>query len=107
MLSGWATEFLLPIAVAYGLTGQVATMALAKYPEHFGVALAGRASTATNLVAFTLAFACQYAVGWVIDFWPPGPGGGYHPDGYRAAFAGALVIEVAAYLWYLGFRERR
>jgi predicted MFS family arabinose efflux permease len=107
MVSDVATGFLLPVAVAYGLTGQVATMALAKYPEHFGVALAGRATTATNLVAFVLAFSCQYAVGWVIDFWPPGPNGGYHPDGYRAAFAGALAIQVAAYAWYLAFRERR
>ena len=107
MVGGLAADFPLLIAIAYGLTGQVATMALAKYPEHFGVALAGRASTATNLAAFLLAFSCQYAVGWVIDFWPPGADGGYHPDGYRAAFAGALAIQVASYLWYLGFRERR
>ena len=107
MVGGLAADFPLLIAIAYGLTGQVATMALAKYPEHFGVALAGRASTATNLVAFLLAFSCQYAVGWVIDFWPPEANGGYHPDGYRAAFAGALAIQVASYLWYLGFRERR
>lgn len=107
MVGGLAAEYPLLIAIGYGLTGQVATMALAKYPEHFGVALAGRASTATNLVAFLLAFSCQYAVGWVIDFWPPGAKGGYHPDGYRAAFAGALAIQVASYLWYLGFRERR
>ncbi|MBL8692379.1 MAG: MFS transporter [Rhodospirillaceae bacterium] len=107
MVGGLAADFPLLIAIAYGLTGQVATMALAKYPEHFGVALAGRASTATNLVAFLLAFSCQYAVGWVIDFWPPGTNGGYHPDGYRAAFAGALAIQVASYFWYLGFRERR
>ncbi len=107
MVFGWTTDALLIVVVLYGLTGQVAIIVHAKFAEHFGIALAGRASTAANLVAFVLAFACQYAVGWVIDFWPPGPGGGYHPDGYRAAFAGALAIQVATYLWYLGFRERR
>lgn len=107
MVLGWATNALLLVVILYGMTGQVAIIVHAKFAEHFGVALAGRASTAANLVAFILAFACQYVIGWVIDFWPPGPGGGYHPEGYRAAFAGALAIQVATYLWYLGFRERR
>jgi predicted MFS family arabinose efflux permease len=107
MVAGWATDVLLPVAIAYGLFGQVATMAHAKFAEHFGVALAGRASTAANLVAFVLAFAAQYAIGGVIDLWPQGPNGGYSAEGYRAAFAGALVIQVVTYLWFLGFRERR
>ena len=106
MILGIATDSL-ALVIVYGMTGQVAIVVHAKFAEHFGIALAGRASTALNLIAFVLAFAGQYAIGGIIDLWPPGPGGGYHPDGYRAAFLGAFAIETAAYLWYLGFRERR
>ncbi|MSP48430.1 MAG: MFS transporter [Alphaproteobacteria bacterium] len=107
MVLGWTTDALILLVLLYGMTGQVAIVVHAKFAEHFGIALAGRASTALNLVAFVLAFASQYLVGGIIDLWPPGPDGGYHPDGYRAAFAGALAIQVASYVWYLAVRERR
>jgi len=105
MAAGFGDPLLL--VVVYGMTGQVGIVVHATFAAHFGVALAGRASTALNLVAFAIAFAGQYAVGGVIDLWPTTAGGGYHPDGYRAAFAGALVLQLLGYVWFFAFRERR
>jgi len=105
MVAGVGDPLLL--VVVYGMTGQVGIVVHATFAAHFGVALAGRASTALNLVAFAIAFAGQYAVGGVIDLWPTNAGGGYHPDGYRAAFAGALVLQLLGYVWFFVFRERR
>jgi MFS family permease len=105
MATGFGDPLLL--VVVYGMTGQVGIVVHATFAAHFGVALAGRASTALNLVAFAIAFAGQYAVGGVIDLWPTNATGGYHPDGYRAAFAGALVLQLLGYVWFFVFRDRR
>ena len=50
--------------------------------------------TALNLLLFLGAFLMQYLIGAVIDLWPPGPEGGYHPEGYRVAFwlVGLLLV---------------
>ena len=50
--------------------------------------------------SFSLAFLFQYAIGAIIDLYPP-VGVGYAPDAYRLAFGAVLVAEVAALLWFL------
>ncbi len=81
----------------WALFGFLSNLAIVVYPAisaHFTVRYAGRAMTGLNLLLFLGAFLIQYLVGAVIDLWPPGPGGGYHPDGYRSAFwlAGFLIV---------------
>ena len=50
--------------------------------------------TGLNLLLFLGAFLIQYLIGAIIDLWPPGPDGGYHPEGYRTAFwlVGLLLL---------------
>ncbi|MGB0748920.1 MAG: MFS transporter [Magnetospiraceae bacterium] len=66
------------------------------FPRH----LAGRVNTAINLLVFVAIFAGQGATGMIIDLWPTGADGSYHPSGYRAAFTSFLGLQIAAALWF-------
>jgi uncharacterized membrane protein YbjE (DUF340 family) len=57
-------------------------------------------NTALNLLVFVAAFAAQWSIGAVIERWPISASGGYAPAGYRAAFAGMLILQIAAMGWY-------
>ena len=73
----------------WALFGFFSNFAIVVYPgisAHFTVRYAGRSMTGLNLLLFLGAFLVQYLIGAIIDLWPPGPGGGYHPEGYRVAF---------------------
>ena len=59
--------------------------------------LAGRATTAINLMAFIGAFALQWGLGAAIDHLR---GQGLSAvDAYRMSFAALLALQVAAYVW--------
>ena len=60
-----------------------------------------RYNTTLNMLAFGATFGVQAAVGWVIDLWPPLGEGRYDPEAYRWAFGALVVLQVAAWLWYL------
>jgi predicted MFS family arabinose efflux permease len=95
------TSLNLPIWVVFGMTGQVAVLAYPWLSSYFGAALSGRANTAMNLVLFLTAFGAQYAIGAIIDLFPPIPTGGYAPAGYQAGFGVFLVAQLLALAWYL------
>ena len=81
----------------WALFGLLSNLTIVVYPAisaHFTVRYAGRAMTALNLLLFLGAFLMQYLIGAIIDLWPPGPEGGYHPEGYQAAFwlVGLLLV---------------
>ncbi len=84
----------------YAMTGHTAVLAYPWLAGYFGAARSGRSNTAVNLLLFGAAFLVQYAVGWVIDLYPPTATGGYDPQAYRAAFGVVLGLEVLALLWY-------
>ena len=89
--------------------GFLSNLAIVVYPAisaHFTVRYAGRAMTGLNLLLFVGAFLMQYLVGAIIDLWPAGPGGGYHPDGYRAAFWVVAVLIVLGLGWLGAARGR-
>lgn len=96
--TGWA---LYPAWIVFGMTGQLAIISYAWLAIFYGPALSGRATTATNLVIFLTAFAIQYAVGAVIDFYPLTEAGGYAPEGYQMSFAIVLAVNVLTFLWYI------
>jgi hypothetical protein len=54
-----------------------------------------------NLVLFLFAFGAQYAIGAIIDLFPPGAAGGYHPRGYQAGFGVFFAAQLLALGWYL------
>jgi len=89
---------------AFGLLGTCGSLAYAILSHRFPPAQAGRVNTALNSLVFSWAFLVQWAIGLIIDRWPA-VDGHYHPDGYRAAFATFLLVQIVAYAWML--REAR
>lgn len=86
----------------WALFGFFCNLSVLVYPSisaHFTVRYAGRAMTGLNLLLFLGAFLIQYLVGEVIDLWPAGADGGYHPEGYRAAFSLVAVLIVLSLAW--------
>ena len=59
------------------------------------------------MLAFFLAFGVQYFVGFVLDRFPPQPGGGYAPEGYTLAFGILAALQVAAFVWFVYGLARR
>jgi predicted MFS family arabinose efflux permease len=91
--------------VAFGLFGTSGSLTFSTLSQTFPVSMTGRANTALNLLVFLAAFACQWAFGAIVNLWPAAPGR-YHPDGYSAAFATLLVLQLLAFAWLLiGARE--
>jgi MFS family permease len=99
------TSLTLPIWFLFGMFGQVAVLAYPWLSSHYGAALSGRTNTAVNLLLFLVAFAVQYAIGAIIDLFPPTPSGGYSPQGYRWAFGAFLALQLLALAWYLAGRR--
>jgi MFS family permease len=99
------TSLTLPIWFLFGMFGQVAVLAYPWLSSHYGAALSGRANTAVNLLLFLTAFAVQYAIGAIIDLFPPTAAGGYSPEGYRWGFGVFLALQLLALIWYLAGRR--
>jgi len=89
----------------YGLTAAVNILGYLLLTEGFSRDLAGRASTALNLVMFSTTFAVQWGIGAIAD----GVRAVFGLDlagGLRVAFASVFVLEAAAYFWFaLGWRR--
>jgi len=65
-----------------------------RYPK----AMAGRANTAINVFAFVGSFAGQWAIGAVLDRWPPGTHG-YAAEGYPWALGLVWAVQLAGLAW--------
>jgi predicted MFS family arabinose efflux permease len=90
--------------IAYGTFSSFGTLAYPLAAQGFPVALAGRASTALNVLVFLGAFGLQWGLGLAIDALRAG---GLDAAGaHRAAFAGLLAAQVAAYAWFLAAGSR-
>lgn len=87
--------------LGFGLLANGAALVYPLLNRHFPIALAGRASTGLNTLAFFGAFAGQYLLGAAIDLWPLAETGGYRPEAYRWAFGALLGVQLASLLWYL------
>jgi MFS family permease len=91
--------------VAFGFLGacpiQYMPLMVASFPAHY----AGRVSTSSNLVVFTVIFAGQWAIGKIVDLWPR-TATGYAPDGYGWAFGALFILQLAGLLWLVLSRAR-
>ena len=96
------TSWALPLWLAFGFFGTSGILAYPAVSQAFELRLSGRVSTALNLLVFTTAFAGQWLIGTIIEWWPVGPDGGYAPEGYRVGFALLAILQFLALLWYLG-----
>jgi MFS family permease len=89
----------------YGLSAAINILGYLLLTEGFPRELAGRATTALNLVMFTTTFAVQWGIGAVADAVRAAFGLDL-AGGLRAAFALIVVAEAIAYAWFaLGWRR--
>jgi MFS family permease len=86
--------------IAFGVFGTAGSLSYAIVSQRFPAAQAGRVITALNALVFTLAFLAQWGMGAIIERWPA-CAGQYHPDGFRAAFAACLAVQLLGCAWML------
>lgn len=84
----------------FGFTGTATILPYAVLSQTFPRRLAGRANTALNMPSFLGAFALQWGIGAIIGRWPETAAGGYHPAGYRCAFAVVLLLQAMGAAWF-------
>ncbi len=96
---GWSGGVWL-VVVGAGLLSNVGGVLYPLLAERFPLALAGRCSTALNLVVFGGAFLVQYLIGAVIDLFPAPAAGGYPPEAYQTAFGAVLGLGALALIWF-------
>jgi MFS family permease len=109
LVCGWLA--LLPSfhpAIAWPLFGflgacpiQYMPLMVSSFPAHY----AGRVSTSSNLVVFSVIFAGQWAIGKVVDLWPK-TATGYAADGYTWAFGILFTLQIAGLAWLVMSRAR-
>ena len=81
-------------------TGAATVLSYAILADYFPKELAGRANGALNLFHIGTAFFVQYATGLVVQQWIPDAG--HYPEvAYRTAFALNVVLQVAAWIWFM------
>ncbi len=80
--------------------GAATVLSFAILAEYFPKELAGRANGALNLFHIAAAFAVQYVTGVVIQQWTSEAG--HYPEiAYQTAFALNLVLQIAAWIWFM------
>ncbi len=92
-----------PSFVLWVLFGLLSNGAVVFFPilnRHFPPTIVARVNTATNLLNFSVSFAAQAAIGWILDLWPP-IDGHYPAEAYRWAFGVMWCLQVVALLWFL------
>ena len=95
----WTVPVWLPW-VTIAATGAGTVLSYAILSEMFPKSASGRANGALNLLHVTAAFAIQYAVGLVVQQWPA-EDGHYPPEAYQTALGLNLVLQAAAFLWFV------
>ena len=92
-------EGLVVIWACYGFFGTVGSLAYIVLARGFSAELGGRVNTALNLLVFLGAFAIQWGVGAIVNYWPNANGDGYSTLGYSVAFGFFLFLQLPGYLW--------
>jgi hypothetical protein len=89
------------VMVAFGAFSGVGVLVYPVLNAHFPPGTAGRVSTAINLFFFCGAFVIQYLMGVIISLFPRAADGTYPPIAYQTAFGAMLLIQIAAWVWFL------
>jgi MFS family permease len=93
----------MPLWALLNLFSTSAALSYSILSREYPKALAGRVNTAVNLLIFVAAFAAQFGIGAIMDFWPA-TAGRYPPEAYRAAFGVVAALQVVAFLVLLPAR---
>jgi len=93
--------------IAFGFMSRYTTLSYAAMSQYFHDRYAGRATTALNMLFFMTAFATQLGMGMIIDLWPKDGAGHYSAQGYYAAFAAMIALQVVGFIWFCVFRRSK
>jgi MFS family permease len=109
LVCGWIA-FLPPIHpllpwTLFGFLGACAIQYLPVMAAAFPPDYAGRVTTSSNFVVFSVIFAGQWGSGKIVDLWPK-TATGYAPDGYTWAFGAMFILQMAGLVWLLLSRGR-
>ena len=83
----------------FGFLGTSGVVNFAILAQAFPVSMAGRATTALNLLIFVASFLVQWGIGIIVNHYPAGDGR-YAPEGYAIAFAITTVLQAAGVVWF-------
>jgi predicted MFS family arabinose efflux permease len=90
--------------IVFAVLASVSALAYAILANRFDRALAGRASTALNLLVFVGAFATQWGIGAIVGLWPA-EGGRYPVLAYQAGFGTFVAGQLVALAFFLRWRD--
>ncbi|MGE5547433.1 MAG: MFS transporter [Solirubrobacterales bacterium] len=100
MALGW-TGAPIFLSAVYGFFGASSSLNYAVLTQGFEPHLAGRVNTSVNLCIFAAAFTTQWGLGAIIGLWPKQAAGGWPPEAFMVAFAVPVVLQAAAFLWFM------
>ena len=87
------------IWLLFGFLGTAGTVNFAILAQAFPASMAGRASTALNLLIFVASFLVQWGIGIIVNHYPAGDGR-YAPEGYALAFGVMTVLQAIGVVWF-------
>ena len=91
--------------MVFGFFGTTSILSYAILSQNFAKEFAGRVNAGLNLLLFTASFFVQWGIGAIINLWPATNTGQYAAEGYQAAFAALLVLQVIALIWFAFYRR--
>ena len=90
--------------IAYGVCAGFGTLGYSLTAAGFPLALAGRATTTYNLMVFAGGFGAQWGMGLLIDLLTSM--GNSQASALRVVFATLLLLQGAAFGWFIGSRRK-
>ena len=101
LLAMGATTLALPLWVAVGFLINPMSLSYAALVDEFGAAMAGRVTTAINVLVIATSFCIQAGMGWVLDLLSAAGTGQRSPFAYAVCLGGLCVAGTLALLWSL------
>ena len=94
-------DAVLPLWMMFGFFATTGILPYAALSQKFPLHLSGRVNTGLNLLVFVSAFAAQWGIGVIINYWPAEASGRFAAEAYAAAFLVALAAQGAGLLWLI------
>lgn len=91
----------LPLWLAFGYLGTAGVISYSALVLAFPLHLAGRVTTAINLLVFIAAFAGQWAIGAIIDFCSKAGQSSLSPTGFRLGFGLMLALQLVGLGYFI------
>ena len=107
LLAAGATTLALPLWVAVGFLINPMSLSYAALVDEFGAAMAGRVTTAINVLVIATSFCIQAGMGWVLDLLSAAGTAQRSPFAYAVCLGGLCGAGTLALLWSLVPTGRR